>query len=210
MSYYMGDYYRGDYYRGDPGLFSFLGKALGGIAKIVSGGVKSALGLQPPVTISSQVPSIIAPRFPPVQGFSGLPGGFPPGPQQFGLININRPAPMGVDNVPSGIPSLMAPGASCGKGFHLNKSRYVTRGGGTSHYALGLQLHERGTVCVKTRRMNVGNARALRRALRRVSGFAKLVKRSRRAVARAASAVGVHRGGKKASRAPSVRIVKAA
>jgi hypothetical protein len=59
--------------------------------------------------------------------------------------------------------------------------------------------------------MNVGNARALRRSLRRVSGFAKLVKRSKRAISRAASAVGVHRGGgKKRQSAPSVRIVKAA
>jgi hypothetical protein len=41
----------------------------------------------------------------------------------------------------------------------------------------GLQLHARGTVQVKSRRMNVGNARALRRAIRRARGFAKLAGR---------------------------------
>jgi hypothetical protein len=210
MSYYRGDYYRGDYYRGDPGLFSFLGKALGGVVKLAGGAVKSALGLAPPTTVTSIIPTYQQP------GFAG-PGPMigatpPPGVLQTGLININRPLPPTYDGQSMvGLAPMMMAGQACGKGFHLNKSRYVTRGGGTSHYPMGLQLHERGTVCVKTRRMNVGNARALRRALRRVSGFAKLVKRSRRAVARAASAVGVHhRGGKGRSRAPSVRIVKAA
>jgi hypothetical protein len=40
------------------------------------------------------------------------------------------------------------------------------------------------------RRMNVTNPRALRRAIRRVSGFGKLVQRSKRAIARANTAVG--------------------
>jgi len=35
-----------------------------------------------------------------------------------------------------------------------------------------------GTKCVKNRRMNVANARALRRSMRRVSGFEKLAKRT--------------------------------
>lgn len=43
------------------------------------------------------------------------------------------------------------------------------------------------------RRMNVANVRALRRALRRVSGFGKLASRTRRDVARAATAIGVRR-----------------
>jgi len=35
-----------------------------------------------------------------------------------------------------------------------------------------------GTKCVRNRRMNVANARALRRSMRRVSGFEKLAKRT--------------------------------
>lgn len=45
----------------------------------------------------------------------------------------------------------------------------------------------------RRRRMNVANPKALRRALRRVSGFGKLAKRARRDIGRAASAVGVRR-----------------
>src|SRR5947199_264790 len=57
---------------------------------------------------------------------------------------------------------------------HPNKSTYVTRGGGTSRYPPGLMVHPKGTELVTSRRMNVGSARALRRALRRARGFAKL------------------------------------
>lgn len=45
----------------------------------------------------------------------------------------------------------------------------------------------------RLRRMNVANAKALRRALRRVAGFGKLARRAKRDIARAASAVGVQR-----------------
>ena len=53
----------------------------------------------------------------------------------------------------------------------------VTRGGGTSKWPGGLSLHPKGSTMVTSRRMNVGNARALRRALRRARGFAKLARK---------------------------------
>lgn len=49
-------------------------------------------------------------------------------------------------------------------------------GGSTGYYA--------------SKRMNVTNSKALRRAIRRVSGFGKLVQRSKRAIAKANTAVG--------------------
>lgn len=194
---YRGDYYRGDYYRGDPGLFSFLGKALGGIAKLGTSIVRSGLGLQGP------------PQLP--QGFGYPPRDigmrlFGPGGLQIGAFN-----PVNGGGIPQGLPApgvIGAIGAACPRGFRLNKSTYIRRGGGTAHLPPGLVI--KGTTCVRARRMNVGNAHALRRSLRRVTGFAKLTKRAKRAISRAASAVGIHRGGKKQSRAPQVRIVKAA
>lgn len=42
----------------------------------------------------------------------------------------------------------------------------------------------------RRRRMNPGNAKALNRAIRRINGFAGLVKRSKRAVGKANSAIG--------------------
>lgn len=61
--------------------------------------------------------------------------------------------------------------------------------GGATGYEVDLQGMLR-----KRRRMNVANPKALRRALRRVSGFGKLARRARRDIGRAASAVGVRRG----------------
>jgi hypothetical protein len=196
MPYYTGDYYRGDYYRGDPGLFSFVGKALGGVAKLGTNIVRAGLGLQAPQAL----PTLSLAGYSPGQ-FAGPQSGLinigPAGSPQTGLLNIGtRPG--------------FLPGMACPKGFRVNKSTYIRRGGGMAKLPPGLVV--KGTTCVRARRMNVGNARALRRSLRRVAGFAKLVKRSKRAIARAAAAVGVRRGGsRKGTRgAPSVRIVKAA
>jgi hypothetical protein len=111
-----------------------------------------------------------------------------------------------------GAPMMALPGmpGTFARGYRLNKTTYIVRGGGTSRWPVGVQVIPKHTVAVKSRRMNVANPRALRRSLRRVAGFAKTVKRVRSAVSRAASAVGVHRGGRKKSvaRAPSVRVVR--
>jgi len=61
--------------------------------------------------------------------------------------------------------------------MHWNKSTYITRGGGTSKWPQQLLVHVKGTNPVPCRRMNVGNARALRHALHRVAGFAHLARR---------------------------------
>jgi hypothetical protein len=92
--------------------------------------------------------------------------------------------------------ALAKTGAGCPIGFRLNKSTYVTRGGGTSHWPKSLTVHQKGTTCVKRRRRNVGNARALRRAISRVRGFVHLAHRAMRLV-------GTHRkGGRKQIAAP--------
>jgi hypothetical protein len=61
------------------------------------------------------------------------------------------------------------------KGYHPNKSAYwrSTPGGSVVY-------HERGTVCVKNRRMNPGNVRALRHAIRRVDAFVAVARRGLR------------------------------
>ena len=76
------------------------------------------------------------------------------------------------------------------RGLRPNKSTYVTRGGGTSHWPAQLIVHPKHTELVKSRRMNVGNARALRRALRRARGFVKLARRAQ------VTMHAFHRGGK--------------
>jgi len=72
--------------------------------------------------------------------------------------------------------ALMAPGMHVRR-MHANRSTYITRGGGTSRWPAQLLVHPKGTEAVPSRRMNVGNARALRRSLRRLRGFAKLARK---------------------------------
>src|SRR5258708_40356314 len=97
-------------------------------------------------------------------------------PVQSGLVNIGgQGVQSGLINIASSAPNGL-PG-SVMKGYHANKSTYETRGGGTSRWPQELELHPKGTVLVRNRRMNVGNARALKRALRRAGGFARLARR---------------------------------
>lgn len=67
------------------------------------------------------------------------------------------------------------------KGQHLNKSHYFRKPHGLAenigHWGGAVEV-DKGTVCVKNRRMNVGNAKALRHALRRARGFEKLAMRT--------------------------------
>jgi len=86
-------------------------------------------------------------------------------------------APPGMALVPAGGMAMVGPGGMLMRGYRLNKSTYITRGGGTSRWPVGLQVHPKHTEPVKSRRMNVANPRALRRALRRAHGFAKLARR---------------------------------
>jgi len=60
----------------------------------------------------------------------------------------------------------------------LNKSTYVTRGGGTSRWPGQLIVHEKGTECVTVRRRHVTNAKALRRAISRLRGFVKTYRKA--------------------------------
>jgi hypothetical protein len=186
MPYYArGDYYRGDYYVGDPGLFSGILKGIAGAATgfltggplgAIQGGASAVLGAakkgQGAVNPTPGPPNLpmIAPRtgfglgyFGPTGGGVGI-GAFPEFPQETGGVPV--PTMVGPDGRVCTVPRT-----------RLNRSTYVTRGGGTSRWPQTLIVHPKGTECVKSRRMNVANPRALRRALRRASGFAKLARR---------------------------------
>lgn len=179
-NYNAGDYYRGDYYQGDPGLLGTLFKGVtGAIGGFVTGGPLGAIGgaargllgggkPATPATGTALVPSLPPP--PVLQAPAGVGIGYF-NPQGGGLglgVFPEKPAP----TFPGGmqIPTV--------RGMHYNKSTYETRGGGTSRWGPSgsLQIHPKGTVLVKSRRMNVGNARALKRALRRARGFERLAR----------------------------------
>lgn len=174
MPYYQGDYYRGDYYRGDfLGLGKLAKKVIGGVARVVGAVAPGPIGMiaraiAPPASAGGRVtffppePSIANPFLPalPPPAFGGGGGGGGAG---------NYPVVGGGPGM-----AVMCPT----KGTRMNRSTYVTRGGGTSRWPNELIVHPKGTECVKTRRLNVANPRALRRALRRAAGFVKLARRA--------------------------------
>ena len=209
MYYGQGDYYKGDYYTGDPGIFGTLGRVIGGaVGGFIRGGptgaIVGAVGgtavalrknlaeetLAAGGSASAYTPAMKA-RHAEILARGGA------GTIQRGGLAMQRLA------AGAGGGLMLPPGAGRMRRLHWNKSAYFTRGGGTSQWPRGVQLHPAGTVAVPSRRMNVANARALRKAIRRLSGFGKIVHRIKRAVGRANSAVGnVRRGGK---RAPAAR-----
>lgn len=179
--YGRGDYYTGDYYRGDPGLFRTLGK----IGKAVVGGVKGFVTGGPVGALAGAARTLLpAPRSP-VQGTA-----LAPAPRLPGFTGIQLPGiaigagvptapgfgPLDPPTGPVGtmLPSGFIPGCQL-KGTRPNKSGYYKQvQPGNPFSAIYIP---KGSVCVKTRRMNIANPRALRRAVRRAQGFAKMARR---------------------------------
>jgi hypothetical protein len=181
MPYYKGDYYRGDYYRGDPSIFGSIGSAISKLVKpaaafLAGGPIGAAVS-----TIGSIVGQIGGPQRPPPTQFPALAGGVTPiSPVAAGMsfgITASGPKLIG----PSGSVSFSTGGGQQlmkpGQRGHPNKSTYVTRGGGTSHWPNKLQVHPKGSVIVRSRRMNPGNGRALHRAARRIHSAVKMYRK---------------------------------
>jgi hypothetical protein len=200
MPYYVvGDYYgRGDYYRGD-GIFSAIGRGLkvagaavlgGGIGFLKGGPLGAAKGAAgavittAPMVIQSGIQS------------ETLAAGSMPAEDAARVAMINQQhamllagggpriaamaAPMGMMGMP-GAPLMLGAGSDMRRLPGTNKSTYAVRGGGTSRWgpATGqVMLIPKGSVMVKSRRMNVANARALKRGLRRAAGFLKLARKA--------------------------------
>jgi hypothetical protein len=169
-------------YRGDPGLFSFVGKALGGIANVVSKVVPGPIG-----AIAGLAGKVLSPAARPVASTgkplnpsinistmgSAMPVLQMAQPQQqgnqYGLVNINRPQlPMGPGNTTQGgFGGQQSTGAPCERGYHRNKSGYYSKRYGWV---------EAGSVCVKNRKRNPLNPRALSRSMARLSSAKKAAK----------------------------------
>ncbi len=177
-NYAAGDYYRGDYYQGDPGI-------LGSLFKGVTGAVKGFITGGPVGAIAGGARALIAPTQRPQPPGMAIVPSLPPPP-----VLMQQPFQPGFgvqtpDFRMGYFGGGQKEGQTLGGGFvgtitgrrgHPNKSAYVTRGGGTSHWPQSLQFHPKGSTIVTSRRMNVGNARALKRAIRRARGFERLAR----------------------------------
>ena len=154
MGYYyrpMGDYSTGGYGRqmGDPGLFGFIGKALGSIWKVAKPVIGAAIGGPVGAAIVGGTAGVAL-------GKSLVPvTGAPPAPPSMPGVGMIQPVVAGITQ---GVLAGRAMGGVCPSGYHPAKD-----GSGR---------------CVRNRRMNVANPRALRRSMRRVKGFEKLARRT--------------------------------
>jgi hypothetical protein len=178
-----------------------LGSILGGIAKVAVGGIiggpVGALGAAATLVPKPKAgPVAYAPTF--VNSASPPPPAYP--------IQVSNPL-TGTPIIQLGQPTYptfgpMLPTTPSGPAYapatmartHPNKSTYVTRGGGTSRWPAGLQLHPKGTVQVTNRRMNAGNGRAAKHAVRRLVAFYRLSNQVAKQLRKAASRAGIHRG----------------
>ena len=163
MSYYqrpMGDY-KTYGYAGDPGFLSSLWKGI----KLVG---KSILGIPPKPQPGFGMPGVAGPVGVGVGGVTAIdyflparPGGPDPGAGAKGPSMPGFKFPTaGACNLPQGPTrgSVIMTGGCCPAGYHPVKT-----GAG---------------YCVRNRRMNVANPRALRKGMRRVQGFEKLARRT--------------------------------
>jgi len=166
VSYYMqarGDYATYGYGRGDPGFLSSLWKGVKKLAAPAIGfaiggpaGLAAGLGLG----AGGGTPGIMQQQKPMPSRTSQFQIGpiAARGTQYFPPVPQFRGTPMGAGRGGVALPVGASSTGCCPVGYHLAKD--------------GSQR------CVRNRRMNVANPRALRRSMRRVQGFEKLAKRT--------------------------------
>jgi len=148
VSYYMGDAYRGDYYRGDPGIASFFG----GLVKKIGGAIFKPGGANG-ATYGPTMEQLTRYGSSAIGKVTGAIAKHPVLSAAGAAAGVGILGGMGAE-------SLMGRAAPGAKGFHMSKARK----GHPSHL-------------VRNRHMRSTNPRALRRALRRVGGFAHFAKR---------------------------------
>jgi len=166
MPYYSamrGDYSTYGYGQGDPGFLSSLWKgikrvaapaigfALGGPAGAALAGTLGRGGRTPPI-MQVQQPRLRSTVQYGVGPISARGSQYYPPVPSFAGAPMRKPTPVTMETLGG------AGTGCCPRGFHLAKD-----GSGK---------------CVRNRRMNVANPRALRRSMRRVQGFEKLARRT--------------------------------
>lgn len=167
MSYYRGDYYRGDYYRGDPfigGIFRaaapFVRGAIGTVARRVGAAGRALAGMRPVQAAGRVVREVGLPTAVAVATTRGTQAIIPGG----GASGGESPNYAEGTGATGGGMVMMGAKGMCPPGFHPNKSDSIKG--------------PKGSYCVRNRRMNPLNPRALRRALRRSEDFEQIAKRT--------------------------------
>lgn len=159
---YRGDYKTYGYGRGDPGFLSSLWK---GIKKVAAPVLGFALGGPVGAVIGGlggggATPPIMAPVAKPM-------------PRSTSSIRVGPMSVGGTDFYPP-VPQFRGGGMPAASAHE----RMAATSAGTGCCPRGYHLAKDGSGrCVRNRRMNVANPRAMRRAMRRAQGFEKMAKR---------------------------------
>jgi len=154
VSYYrrpMGDFSTGGYGypQGDPGLFGFLGKVIKKAAPVLGRFFGPVGAIAGAVIGGVEAGKMMVPAAPPAPPAGAFPGG--------GLLPA---AGVVLGSAVAGYQGAVAQAGTCPAGYHLRKDKRLP------------------PKCVRNRRMNIANPRALRRGMRRVKGFEKLARRT--------------------------------
>jgi len=150
MRMQTGDYSTGGYgYAGDPGLFSFLGKIVKKAAPVLGRFFGPVGTVVGAALAASEATKMMIPAPPPVPGAGSMPG--------MGLLPAVGAV---VGGAVAGYQGQAGAAGVCPVGFHPRKDRRLP------------------FKCVRNRRMNIANPRALRRGMRRVQGFEKLARKT--------------------------------
>jgi hypothetical protein len=159
-------YYQGDYYQGDPGFLSFLGKGIKAVAGLAGiGGGPSATKIASKVVAALPGAGAIVPAAKAtVTRVGAVLAKHPTATAAAAAGTVGALGTAGMmsavhPSVMNAMPMGMAGGGML-RGFHMSKPHK----GSIPHL-------------VRNRRMRVTNPRALRRAIRRANGFARLAKR---------------------------------
>jgi len=158
MGYYMGDYYGvGSYYRGDP-FWGFVGRALKGVVKLATGfgGGKAAA---PAIKQMAALPAAAGRASVMTQALS-----------RGGALVTSTGAAVG--RMVAKHPVLSAAGAAAVLGTGLGGGVESMMAPGVAPH--GMHFSHKTHHLVKNRHMRVTNPKALRRAIRRTHGFARL------------------------------------
>jgi hypothetical protein len=154
MGYYMGDYYSmsgsTSFYRGDP-FWGFLGRLAKGVVGSLTGLSASAAPKALPA-VAGRAETIGRMGGAAVSRIGGMVARHPV------LSAAGAAAVLGA-GAGAGVERMVGMGGACPKGHHISKSKH----------SLGR--------CVKNRRMRVTNPKALRRAIRRAHGFARMARK---------------------------------
>lgn len=158
----MGDFYPVRGGRGDPGIGSFFKGLASTVAGFIPGVGSVASKVIEALPIGGGAKSLAASGVPlTTRAISGVKSVVTKHPV------LSAAAAAGVGGMAMGaagehMVSAMMNGGACPRGHHISKSRHSKSFG----------------KCVRNRRMRVTNPKALRRAIRRTSGFAKLAMRT--------------------------------